>query len=539
MSNKTYKIEYEKFNGVSSNIIKNKGNWKTNLDGVFQLLKGFENNSSFSGSAANSTCEYIETVHRKIEKNLITLIQLHAGNFELFYNDFLRIESDKFGRIESNEINTIKSDIIGYKKKVSEINSNINVFLRLISDIFQPVNKCTSDAEAIMRIQDEIVKYIDDINDAVGILDKSHSNSDFTNTKALMKALKSLINQCIEKDRTFKANFSISSIYELGAWDSVNKAGIKAEMDYTLKEIAINEAEKNSANIKNEISAYKKREKEANRWKLLITGACVVLTALMVVATAGAGTGIVIAAMAATGGFTSGAEKSIELMTDEYVEKGNLNDLDRDEYTKKVVIAGLTGAASGAFDAATGGASSKVTKKIGEKIIKSTVEEVVSGGVERIVESAAENISDIADGKTDFRTAVHDTGVDTFDMEEIGKDAVKGSIKAVTGEVTSGVAKKKGLDAKYLNSSDTTTKTISNAVKKSGDSVISGGSKRFVNKLIDGYGVTEATENAFDGESMMSDALSGAGKGASKSVKDDIESDLKKNSETKSSKKAK
>ena len=498
-----YILECESLNSVSNNVIKNKDNWVSEVSAVYAAMGKIVTCASFRGDAADSTKNYIENVHKKITDNLKKLIKLHSGNFVQFYNDMASIESDKFGRIESKEIDEISQKIGGYKKEAVAIESEIATILRGVADLRQfskPQVKNVTDN------QDSIIDLIKNINSAIRTTDSNHINSNFGITGAMITSLKMLITECRELDRDFKANFTPNSLGQISSWALVNEIEKYADEDYAFKEAQFAEAEKQTKDVAKDIKAYKEREREMAAVKFVVAGTCAIISAAVIIATAGAGTGVIVAAYAASGAITGAAGKASDILTKEYTEKGTLDNLDVGKTVKDVAGAGVTGGVTGAVSGVWPGGKTGLTK-----IVSKAGESVVAGMTERGISSSVDAIGDVVTGKTDFRSAVDSVNRDVYNLKDIGKDAVKGSVKAIVKQGTSAGAKKISpkLDGVLTNKKNADEYIISNSVKGSVDSTISGIANRTTSNLFDGYTASESVKKGFDINEIAKDAYSG------------------------------
>lgn len=531
-----YRIENEAFSNFSRSILDNETSWSTDISAVYTELKKVGSSKNFFGTAASSTNEYITTIHNQLQKNLIDLVKLHSGNFSLFYSAWRNFETDNFGRIESSELGDIKKDLGTYSSKADGVEYRIKLYLDSISDLFTASRSKYADVVAANATVNTL---LDNINTSINAIDEGHLKADFVNTELMIDSLKKLIKECMGKDRTFKANFTKDSVYDLNAWAGVSISSARVEYETSVKQDAFDEAKESAREIETQIKEYKKRETQVKIIKAVVTGVCVVASAAVIVCTAGAGTGVVIAAGAAVGAVTGAVDKSVELIGDEYVEKGNLNDMDWGDFAKDVAIAGVAGGVTGAISGAIGVGTEGVSSGLA-KIAIGAGEEVINGIASRGVESGLEGVGNVITGKTDFRSALDDTFYDAVDPKEMGKDALKGTIKGVVKEGTKSVAKKiptkmqdgsnSTLYDKYLNTknADTTKDDLftGSVVKGSVDKTASGVIKRYANSQIDGYTVGESLKDALDPAEMVTDAFDGAVSSGANRIKTELEDEM-------------
>lgn len=514
-SKKYYKIENESLNKISSNIKRNADTWNKDTKKLFMMLKTMGESNDFVGAAADATRQYIDVVHSDIRNSIETLIKLHYDNFVLFYNQLLDIEDDKFARIEEKEITEINNKIKQYKKNIGEIKKNIENSLKNISDIF-PCNSviCTSSI-----FQGGIIEIIDNLNTSIKKVDLDHQYKDFENLDLLSKSLEKLLKECLEKNRDFKTNFTKLEWNELDLVKELSKNSSSVNEEYgKLDEEKISEAKKRLADTEKKISDYKLRKVTAGVAEGLIGGVCVAITALAaaVIVPAGFTVGATILIMAGIGVITGATKEATSVIADEFVENGNLKNMDWENYDKKIAVAGTIGGVNGAISGTLSGVGSGVEQSVTEKVMISTAEEVINGKIERGINAGVDISSDLLNGNTNVKTAIEDFQYEVNNPKDVGKDILSGSIKALEKETSETILKKTGIDAEYMKSENVKQRARSAGIKSATDSVITGTQTRTINNVIDGYELKESYEKAAEPSKIIKDATKGYIKGMEK-----------------------
>ncbi len=534
-----YKIDSESFNGIVVDVGKNKDKWLSNLNNTINKLRAIEKLPNFQGSTADSIINYIEKIHVKaIGDNLKNLLMLHSGNIALFYGEYGNIESNNMAIISQEEILDIKKTEEKNKKRTESLDLEIGSILKSISSIVTLGATNKDRDKDVTEAQTYLIKYVSNVDTAILNLDSTHEKADFNETAKLIESLKNLIKECASQKREFIENFSDKSIGLLNSYNMVVNSGSLVEKQYSQNSVKIKEAEKNAVTIKKDIADYKEREKKAKRIKFAVAVGCAVISTVVVVATAGMGTGAAIAICAASGAVTSAAATYADERTSLYVEKGNwdMTDEEKKNMYKNVatsaVVGGVTGAVTGAFSAGGDFHTYAIKEGVKKTLIKGGLavgEEVCKGTMERGIKSTVTGIGEVVEGKTDIKSAILNAGADTFDKKELGKDVVNGTTSFVIGEAADGVSEKIGLDKMTSHKNkNAISRTISNAGKSSAEKVVEGGVSRFTDDIIDGKSLKEAAGDAVDGYEIAKDATKGAtsggikGLGKTKTHKDEV-----------------
>ena len=521
-----FRIEYEALSNLNKGITGNKKLWCDGVNPLYTSLGKISESDLIEGELANGIEGYFSTVHKQLLKSLKSLVELHEGNFALFYSDFRKIDSDKFARIESTELDDIKGKIKSYKGQTDSTEAGISEILRSINDIFS-YSKSRNGSISVLKYENEMTKNIETLKNNIESVDSAHNNNDFVETGNLISSLKKLINECNSKNREYKATFTVASLSELKNWAKVYVDSETAKATFELKEADITIANEEADKIAVEIQEYKKRESEAKWIKLAVFGAGVLLSAAAIVLFPGVGA---IVAGAVVGAISGAANKATEIVTDNYVETGSYTEgLDVKDTIKKVAVAAAVGGVAGAIGGAAGVAT-KGVENVAIKIGSNIGEEVVSGIYGRKIESTVDAVDDLAHGRTDFRSAVEYVAEKTYDGKELGKDVIKGSIKGVTSAATEHAAKNINVGGQSIydstvKNSNAYVEIASKGVKGSVDKTITGVSDRYINQRIDGYAPSEALREATDWEKVSEDVIGGGIKGGAgqyRGILDDV-----------------
>ena len=502
-----FKIEYSALNQVSQDINKIKDDYSKKIDNAAKAINSVIKYERFQGSSAEAMRRYFTNTYNTINKQLKQLVITFAGNFCLFYSDLIDIESDKFGRIESEELKEIRKQINTYKTNLETIDANISSYLKNVIDLFEAPNRYSKDHVSMYNdiIYEGTYKIITDVRS----VDNKHCDSAFSCSTEIIKALNNILDTYLGKERKSIKDyeFSMEDIGLLISEKALTIYSVKEKERYDSNAVKIQNVEVQSNKIAKEISDYKAREQTAKWINLAVDAVFVVASVAVIVGTAGMGTGVVIAGMASLGAVKGAVTKGTEMLTDEYVENGDLKDADWGKISEEMIVSGVSGGIKGAIDGALLGVSmgpvTKTVKDVGLNVLEGTQKRAVGAYID--AGKALANGSDL-------KTVADDMLHERYDSEEIRKDLRDGLQEAAIGSIADEILPDTG--KKEMG------KYIQKAMKKSGEKVISGGLERYQDKIEDGYEVSEAYASATDPFEVASDGISGAKGGAKSYYKD-------------------
>ena len=515
-----YIVDFESMADLYSGIDSNYKMWHKGINPLYTALTNIGKSDNIEGDSAEALTEYFETIHKQLLQKIKELIELHHGNYALYYKGSVgyygNIDTDNFTRIEKSELSKIKSDYTSYGVRAESVDSEVTSIMNSISDIFTYKKKSIS---KVRKAQKTIVTQVTELDKNINLIENYHYTNDFASTESQIAALGALIDECYSKGREFKASFTAGSVVSLKSWTELNKVSedLKDDLDSKVAEIKV--ADKEAKQTVTEIQEYKKREAQAKVWKTLAVGAGVLISVSVIVFTGGAATPLV---MGLTGAIVSMETTAVNKLSDEYVQNGNLDNMDWGNFSKDVLVSGATGFVTGYVGGSLAkGVSGTVGNMIGTtntvgriatSTISGSITGVANGGIKRGMESVGNTIGDAINGNFDFHSAVYDFTDSVYDLDEMKKDAttgaITGSINGISGEAT----KKTHFDSDYLNNDNSKVRTISSAtyegVKSGGTGIIT----RYTEARLDGYSHDEAKEEALDSSKIVQDVIKDGGK---------------------------
>lgn len=206
--------------------------------------------------------------------------------------------------------------------------------------------------------------------DSIEQLEQKHLTSDFSNTQELISSLTLFINERLNNKRNF-SDFTEAELGSSASFLGLYNAYLAASDDLEGKSEGIERAYEIESN-RLERQEYEKREREAQTFKWIVTGACVVGSAIAIVATGGMATPLVVGAISAcSGAIISGASAG----ADQYVEYGwNTSQWDWEAIGKDALVGGVSGFVTGYLGASVSGAitSSLGTTSVGSTLLNSS-----------------------------------------------------------------------------------------------------------------------------------------------------------------------
>ncbi len=288
---------------------------------------------------------------------------------------------------------------------------------------------------------------------------------------------------------------------------------------YSKAELSILDIEKTQAEI--DEKERHTREVISNIIKFATYTLCTVATVAVVIGTGGAAAPL---ALGIVGGITGSVLTATNEMCDEYVEKGNLDEMDWKRFGKDVAVSGITGFVTGYVGGAltkglegvsffkSGLESTKFLPHVASTMGIESIKEVTTGLCERYISGVADNLYE---GKLDLI----DINKSVWNPKEIGKDALGGAIEGTVDDIVGSASTCKNFDSKFLNSDNAVKRTISNGVTEGSKGVISGAAERFEEDIIDGRSFKDSFSDAFDAKKAANDFVSEGAKGGAKAYK--------------------
>lgn len=544
----SFVLDYIALENMQVSVRNNYSMWCEKLDVLSKSIDDLTGSDRMEGESADSLKLYLSTVHNSIISSLSLLCSAHYSKFSTYYNDYIKnIDTELEFYIDSQELDTISSDIQNTYKSIENIDNEITSTLNGISDILTVKRQ---DLSSVKSTHNQVVKYIDDLKTKINDCEKNHFRNDFEETGTSIKNTKSFINECLNKKRSFKCHFSNDSLISMESAPafigSINKinADIRENEDTYTKAIQNADENVNSYNAK----LQEEREKKAKVYKWIVGVGCVVASVAVIVATAGTATPLVMGGLGAATGI---ATSITDDLADSYIENGNLNHINWKEVMIDATVAGVSGFVTGYVGGSFGNwidgnslatSSNAIIKSVG-KVGTESVKEIVNGELERVSSAIVEESINVAFGDESLTAGLNKIKENAFNPKAIARDAIGGGINGMAGEIvdsaTDGLLRKTHLDHKILNNDNKYIRAVGGFTTEGAKGVVKGAEGRFTNSILentipddadkddinrkyegkngwDGVWarVSEAGEDAFDKEKMASDFVKKGTKGA-------------------------
>ena len=507
-------VDYPSFEEWKSSIESNKTNWEESLTQIDAAVDKLINSSNIEGEGAKAAQLYFNNIHKALKVALADIVEVFSGNAISYYSTYTTcIETGGLAHIEETELKTILDKLITNLAEFVGHDDAVNAALSTVNDIFQTKRP---NLDLVGMSHKTIISNINTLIDNIYSVENAHKIADFTYLDGLISAAIVLIDECMAMPADFMKGFTVTSMASLSSFPAFKEAYNLLYQEKMGKQEIYVEAEKaaeeHAAVVKEEV-AREKREKWAKVAKIAVG----VITVVAIAATAGTG-GVLLPAV--VGAVTAMASTATEKVVDNWAEDGTLKDMDWSEFGRDVCVAGATGFITGCVGAgvtkglggikvlSSASKSSSFLIRYGAGVVKGSAKNIICGTTDRILDEVEGAIDT---GKVDIRRSVYNI----FDKDEYVKDIADASIETGVDEAFKGVSKLemgkngKTYEHNVLNSDNATARYWGTAAYESSKEVVSGGTTRFVDELIDGNDISGATSEALDIEEIGKDAAKG------------------------------
>lgn len=519
----SYKMDYRSLKNMYKSIEDDVMAWNTALTDFKSALDGLIGSSSIVGKGADSVKLYLTTVHQQgLIPSIGQLIQLYISKFEVYYNDYVKnLDTDEDSRFHASEFDEIQENLTHLINSSESIENEVISTLNSISDIF----RCTRrDATYVLEEARNMKNKVSKLDADIVSLENRHSSGDFSEIISLIASINALINECKSKSRSYKEGFNANSFAQLSSSAFFIKSNVEVSNDLQQNEQKYIEASENAHKHVQAIEAKEKAERERIATAIKI-GVAVVAATAVIVATAGGAAPVVIGLVSAG---TAVASTATNEMLDEYVERGNLKQMDWGKMGVDCAVAGATGFISGYV----GGGLAKTMKGVGpvSKLVSSNnpisriAGNTIIGTTKSIIGNAVNEGGEWA--KSGFKNYHAERIIGLEQGEEVTAGNVTKKVlktvgsNAVESTIGEGFDSFKEAKSGSFNSGRTVSRTIKNAAFGSTKEVVSGIGTRATESAFDGKDVVKET---FDGQKITKDAIKGGIEGGYSGAKNPSE----------------
>ena len=513
----SYKMDYRSLKNMYKSIEDDVMAWNTALTDFKSALDGLIGSSSIVGKGADSVKLYLTTVHQQgLIPSIGQLIQLYISKFEVYYNDYVKnLDTDEDSRFHASEFDEIQENLTNLINSSESIENEVIRTLNSISDIFRCSRR---DATYVLEEARNMKNKVSKLDSDIVSLENRHSSGDFSEIISLIASINALINECKSKSRSYKEGFNANSFAQLSSSAFFIKSNVEVSNDLQQNEQKYIEASENAHKHVQAIEAKEKAERERIATAIKI-GVAVVAGTALIVATAGGAAPLVIGAVSAGTAIVSTATNE---MLDEYVERGNLKQMDWGKMGVDCAVAGATGFISGYV----GGGIAKTMKGVGpvSKLVSSNnpISRIAGNTVIATTKSIIGNA--VNEGGEWAKTGFKDYHAERIIGIEKGEEvtagnATKGVLKivgsnAVESTIGEGFDSFKNAKSGSFNSGKTASRTIKNAVFGSTKEIATNMGGRFTESSTEAIfdkdkGWEHIKKETFDVEKITDDAIKG------------------------------
>lgn len=499
-----YTVDFDGLDTLYADLRGNVDDWAEKLAKLSEKSTALAESDNMSGQWADGIKSYLRSVHGTIIPLFQQLIALLNYNCLIYKRDYqTNIDTDLHAHIRSEELDSIRLQIEEKKRLAERIDGEVGYILTRVRDIF---TLRYQDCESVSQAHQQTISFLIKLNESIMQLEQRHEAADFTAVDEMISALRSFIAEMQGQSRLFKTDFSMTALTAVTSFQQVYNAHLAVSNELEEKTVAIETAiDGENQRIADLQEEEDKRQKQANTVKWIVTGVCIVGSIAAIVATGGAATPLIVGAVSAA---SSAVIAGTDNLADQYVQNGDLNDVDWGSFGKDVVIGGVTGFVTGYAGAAIGGAvtsglsqtsigasllnSSNAAVRIGSGAVIGSISEVSSGVVSR---GAGTLISSGGDWEEAMDAA--------FDGKQIVTDAAIGGATGGVGEYRKLQAEKSAQPSQSVEYDDVDWENTSNTkeelaqlqeMEKNGDFVFEETSRSGKIREVD-YGATKVDEN--------------------------------------------
>lgn len=424
-----FKVNFDSLDAMYSGIYAQAANWLTALETLNGATTTLAETTEMSGAGADSIRSYMSAVHGTIQGLLAQLIQLHEKNNFLYKTDYQQnIDTALHAVIQENELDAIRSSLSRQRNQAIDVDGELHDAMNRIRDIFSPYY---NDISNVDDSHNDAMNFLSGLDESVKELESRHTANDFINTGDMITNLTAMIQELSSHGRSYKSDFSMEQLAGSETFQNLYASylNVTKELDDKASAIdaAIDHENLRAAALQEE---YEERQKKAQAAKWIVTGLCVIGSIVAIAATGGAATPLVVGAISAA---SSAVIAGTSNLADQYVEKGNLNNVDWGSFGKDVAVGAVTGFVTGYVGASVGGAiTSGLSKTATGASLLNSSNTIVRIGTGAAIGSVSEVGSGIVSrGATTLITSGGDLeeSMDAaFNLENIAYDAAMGGI---------------------------------------------------------------------------------------------------------------
>ena len=237
-----FHVDYDEFEQMLQGIGGNCSSWDGSLNSVYESAAALAGSSNMSGAGAESVDQYIRSVHGFVVSSLSQLSNIHRANFALYLNGYRNnIDPAVHAVIDSDELNSIRSDLNSYLDSSSAISSTVSSAISSVADL---IRVDIPGFENISNAHDQIDTLLHKLLSDIPAYEDEHYRSDFIDSSQLISSLSSFIQNRLSDQRNYKTDFSMDSLVQ-------DESFIKLYEAYQRSEAALSEKKLQSKKLLN------------------------------------------------------------------------------------------------------------------------------------------------------------------------------------------------------------------------------------------------------------------------------------------------
>lgn len=450
-----YRVDYaamQSLLGAYSTIV---GEWSQGFSSVMGAESIIEASTHIAGNSANRMKEYLNTVYSCLHASLSGLLNLFSQNF-LLYTEAYYQQIDQSGDtyIDESEQSERRSNLKDKRAQLQQIGLAAEGAAQKVSDLVAISSLDISDPDAELG---RILSSLDDLDNAIGSLESTHSSSDFAEIDALINQLEAYLKEVVGLSTDSKINFSVNSFLSLSSVPGLLLATHNAfdKLDSQKSDVA-SAAENLEKRLEQQRAEMEERERRA-KWAKAAVGVLAVIATGIAIGT-GVGTLIVPVICGVT-------KCAFNAAADEYVKYGmNTDQWDRAYIGKEAIKGWFIGFTSGIVPPGTGAA------------VKATISSSNSalwGGLDNVYDQMT-TTGTVSDMKSVF-----------FDAAKSGTSSFASSmVSNVVSDQLEDMSIGFGLD-KYTNPSNDVRHYVGTFIEGSTESVTTGIAERLTSTTVE------------------------------------------------------
>lgn len=335
-----YEVRFDALDAMVGAINSGVTAWNSQLEGTYGSVNVMTESDSMMGAGADNIRQYLTFVHGLITESFTSLLQAQQTNSLLYKTDYqTNIDQGLHTVILEDELNDIKIRTRAKQNEAGTADEAVRAALSGISDLcILYFGGCGSSDNAY----DGLVRHMNNLDTAIQNMESRHMDRDFATTQVMIRSLSALLDEQIAKGRRYKSSFSVESWAQgenLQALIEAMEAQAQIrEGQQEALQIAIAHEEDRAAEMQRE---FEELQEKANREKIALAVGCLVVSAVVLIGTGGAGTPLVVGAVSGiSGAVMAGGNTYID-------QKYSGGEYDWGEIGKSAFVGGISGFIAG------------------------------------------------------------------------------------------------------------------------------------------------------------------------------------------------